>query len=728
MMAMAVPFVRGSRWGVLAGAGIVFLAATLLDERVQEPPVSQGLARITVEVRRTGCGIENCTSDTLLQRCLDVDTGACPRSRADRIALVTNEEPPLGAQVTTLARLSPRLGFRNPGPHPAWSWARPMLRANARLEGSVPRVDRAGWLGTAITAARVHVRHVLDDSLTQAHAGVARALLLGDGAAVERDADSAIRQAGLSHVLAVSGMHVTLFAGALVALVRRLWLRSPGALHLPAARVGGALGVLLAPLVACLCGGAPSAWRAAWTSTLVFAVQALGARPCPIRVCAFAVAVHCVIEPSAAKHPGFVLSVIATMALLTAQRGGQPVSAAVKESVRAWLATAPFLIWVFGSTSLVALPANVLLLPLGALLIPLSVLHLAAALAGLGAVTAWAFEIGSGAFVGASRLLAALDPGVTLPPLTPLQGSAFAALSLVWLTQLHLRTKLALTCACVLVAGAAELALRYEVGRDELRITFLDVGQGDATLLELGTGETLLIDGGGSLNGSPDPGTHAIVPLLRGLRVDRLDAVVLSHPHPDHYGGLFAVLESFAVSELWDSGQARGEGGSGAASQLLALAEKRGAKVLSPRELCGRARGFGALALQVLAPCPGFDDALDANDNSLVIKATHGKRSLLFTGDVERAAESALVARASELRADVLKVPHHGSRTSSSEAFVRAVAPSFAVVSAGRGNRFGHPHAEVDARLHRLVPRVLRLDQLGGVRMLSNGKALTLEQ
>ena len=149
--------------------------------------------------------------------------------------------------------------------------------------------------------------------------------------------------------------------------------------------------------------------------------------------------------------------------------------------------------------------------------------------------------------------------------------------------------------------------------------------------------------------------------------------------------------------------------------------------MLGPRELCGKPHALGGVSLEVLAPCPAFDEALGANDNSLVIRARHGQRTLLFTGDIEEQAEARLLQHAQRLRADVLKVPHHGSRTSSSEAFVRAVAPELAIISAGRGNRFGHPHAEVEARLRTLVKQVLRIDQLGGVRLTSDGRELSIE-
>jgi competence protein ComEC len=715
---------RRSRAASLAAASCAFLLGGLLVPSSTEATVEPGLARVVIDTSRTTCGESGCWSEGRLVRCEAIDSDTCPSMLGERVGLVSNEEPPLWATVGAVVRMAPRPGFHNPSPHPGWAHPAPSITANASRPGVPLGVRRSSWLGRAITQARVAARAALDRSLSAPHAGIARALLLGDGGAVDRELDAAIRQAGVSHVLAVSGMHVTVLAGALVALARRLWLWSPGALYLPASRVASALGVALSPLVACLCGSAPSAFRAAWTSALMFMVQALGRRPCPLRVSALAVAGYGAIDPRAARHPGFVLSVLATVALLTAAGEAEGLLAAARESFRAWLSTSPFLLWAFGSTSIVALAANVLLLPLGGALIPIACAHLFAALLGLEPLTRWLFETASGAFVGASRLCAALDPGLALPPLTCLQGAALSVLALSWLVPASWRARAWVAVVCGLAACGSELWLRHDVGRAELRVTFLDVGQGDAALIEVGSGERLLIDGGGEVGGGPDPGAAAIVPLLRALRIDRLDAVVLSHPHPDHYGGLFAVLDAVKVSELWDTGQARAESEGGQASRLLALAERHGTRVLGPGQLCGT-RHLGSLVLEVLAPCPGFDESWGPNDNSFVIKARHGATSFLFTGDIEHEAEAALLSRGIDVRADVLKVPHHGSRSSSTEAFVRAVHPTWAVVSAGRGNRFGHPHAEVEARLRSLVRNVLRTDLSGGITMTSDGTRIS---
>ncbi|MDB4991061.1 MAG: Competence protein ComEC/Rec2-related protein, partial [Myxococcaceae bacterium] len=272
-----------------------------------------------------------------------------------------------------------------------------------------------------------------------------------------------------------------------------------------------------------------------------------------------------------------------------------------------------------------------------------------------------------------------------------------------------------------------EWALRHALGPDQVRVTFLDVGQGDAALIETGTGQAALIDGGGNVGGGPDPGQAAVLPLLRSRRIAALDLMVLTHPHPDHYGGLFAVLQAMPVRELWDTGQAQAEAESddGPVARLLADARAHGTRVRRPEELCYARRTLGATSLSVLSPCPSFELALGPNDNSYVLRLEHGVRSFLFTGDIERETELALSKSPERLRSDVLKVGHHGSRTSSTQALLEAVSPWLAVVSAGRANHFGHPHPEVVERLARSA-HVLQTNRVGGVQVLSDGVSLTV--
>ena len=215
-----------------------------------------------------------------------------------------------------------------------------------------------------------------------------------------------------------------------------------------------------------------------------------------------------------------------------------------------------------------------------------------------------------------------------------------------------------------------------------------------------------------------------MLPVLSALRVRRLDVMVMSHPHPDHFGGLRRGLAGVRLGALWDTGQGEVEAVGGDYAALLSEARGRGVPVLHPGEVCGL-HTFGGVRLEVLAPCPDLTVDRGPNDNSFVIRIVYGERSFLFVGDAEHAEEADLVRTLGpSLRSDVLKIGHHGSRTSTSPAFLAAVDPALAVISCGIRNRFGHPAPATLATLARSRARLFRTDHDGSVTVTTDGHAL----
>ncbi|MCA9609093.1 MAG: DNA internalization-related competence protein ComEC/Rec2 [Myxococcales bacterium] len=708
----------------LAAGGLVAVLAGLLGQALAPPDapdteVPPGIARVTGRVAQSGGG----DARMVVEEGETLEGVALPSGAR---VLVRDLDAAPGTRLRVLARLSPRHPFRNPSPHPPWPTRGIDASGRAR---SAPRVleearpdQRLGY------ALRRHVARRLQSTLSPEAAAIARTVLLGERGSIDEETRDAIRGAGLSHVLAVSGLHVTLLAGAMTLLLgvglRRLrWVTA----RADARRLGKLAGVPLALGYAAMLGDAPSAWRAAITASLAWGLEGMGRRGHPIGITAGAALLAAALHPDDLARPGFALSILATAAIVTTP--GARVDALWKSGVtiaaRTTVATTPVVLWIFGSVPVAGILANVVVVPLATLLvIPALAIHALVAVVAppLAALTAPVTEALTRAFVSASEVFAAVPLGRDLPPPSVVQGVVVGIACAAWLVLPRVRARLVvLTLACLALAGA-ELHLRHaERPLGRLRVTFLDVGQGDAALVDLPDGRLLAIDAGGAVGAGVDPGERAVVPLMRARRRRRVDVLVLSHPHPDHYGGLPAILDALEVGEIWDSGQARGETPDGPVAALLANA---GVPVREPPELCGRAHRFGAATVRVRWPCPAFDAGWGPNENSLVLDLTFGARRFLFTGDVEAHAEAALVERLGAV--DVLKVAHHGSRTSSAAPLLEVLSPRVAVVSAGRSNRFGHPHPEVWERLRAASGCALRTDVNGGVIVESDGADLTV--
>ncbi|MBL0420430.1 DNA internalization-related competence protein ComEC/Rec2 [Ramlibacter sp. AW1] len=567
-----------------------------------------------------------------------------------------------------------------------WSWEQGLhavghVRATAaapppRQLGSSPRylVERSRqWVRDAIRA------RIADP----AHAGVVAALAVGDQRAISRADWDVFRATGVAHLVSISGLHVTLFAWLAAAGVGRCWRRSERlCLRLAAQQAGLVVGVLLATAYAVFSGWGVPSQRTIWMLAAISALRLSGLHwPWPL-VWLLAGAVVVTLDPWALLQAGFWLSFIAVGVLFAAQRpAAGRLTDLLREQCVVTVALAPVTLLFFGQMSLVSLPANLVAIPWVTLVVtPL-------ALAGVLVPPLWDLAGWSvGLLVAGLQVLAAWPLAVWSIAAPPTM-LAWAAIAGGLVLVLRLPLPLRLMGLPLLLPVLLWQAPRPAPGGFELLAA--DVGQGSAVLVRT-AGHSLLYDTGPRWSPDSEAGSRLLVPMLRALG-ERLDVVVVSHRDSDHSGGAAAVLGAHPDAQLWSSIDD--------AHELSTLRSLR-------RCEAGRRWRWDGVDFEFLHPQPADHESPSAKPNALscVLRIAAGGRSALLAGDIERPQEHRLATTwaasgdASPLRADLLLVPHHGSRTSSSPLFLDLVRPRVALVQAGWANRFGHPAADVVAR------------------------------
>lgn len=574
-----------------------------------------------------------------------------------------------------------------------------------------------------------------------------KALTLGKREGLTDELNQAFSRAGVSHVIAISGLHIGMVALAAFALWGRVAVFSRWITDRGWVRRAAALGALPVVVGYCLLAGmSPSVQRAMIMCLAFLLTFWIGRRHDLLNSLAMAGLLILVAAPPELGRISFQLSFVSVLTIvLGMQRIPLPkpesrhslrrrwclrLAAMALVSIWAILGTAPLVMATFNQVCWVGPLTNLVVVPLAGLVIPAGLAGIA--ISPISASLSWLCW--QAAAYGLDLLAVLVETvarwpfaaGTTITP-TALEMGLFYLVIGLFLFAKKRRT-LVIGLALCLVLGALDTTYWYRRRFDPHRMTLtaVDVGQGSANLLQLPGGFTVLIDGGGfGDNAAFDVGRSVVAPLLWRNKIKTVDRVILTHANSDHLNGLIFILNNFQVGEVWSNHETTPTAG---CRLWLDTITARGIRHV-PFEQLPRLGETAGVRFEILGPAEDFqawrfqEKWRDENANSLVTRVSWGEFSILFTGDITSRAERELVARhgAGLVRSTLLVVPHHGSRGSACSAFLNAVQPREAVIPVGLDNRFNFPHPDVVARLAAVGARIWRTDRCGAVRVVTDG-------
>jgi len=668
-----------------------------------------------------------------------------------------------GRTVRVVAHLHRPARYLNPG---ARDEERSLARRGTTLVGTVKSgalvdvVSRGTAWAEAGAETRAFVRRAINTSVggwNARAAGIVTAIVIGDRAGLDEDVQRRLQEAGTYHVIAISGGNIAILAG----------------LTLGAFRVAGVLGqtAMLSAIAgllayAYLVGGGPSVERATLMAVVYLAARAIDLRGPSFNTLALVAAILVATDPLTIVDPGFLLTFGATTAILVAVPYVaardlpfplSPVAALFAATAAAEAALFPVSAMVFSRITFAGLLLNFAAIPLmalaqiaGMLLVPVSLVS-----------SVVASTIGWVAYVGAEGLVRSADlvrlmPAVTWRVAPPhcfavivyyaaliacvVSGSAVSRSNWTvraavvsgfsWPIKSTVVSGVSRTISATLCAAAAVWIL-FEPwtlfttrGDGRLHLTFIDVGQGDAAFVRFPEGDTLLVDAGGASGRSTfDVGDRVVAPVLRRAGVSQLGTFALTHGDADHIGGAGSLMAEFRAREVWEGIPVPP---SAHLQQLRAIARRTGAR-WSNRQTADVLFIDDVEVAVRHPPIADWERQDIRNDDSIVLELRWGAVSIVLTGDIGAGVEETIAPLFEPSALRVVKVPHHGSLTSSSRGFLTALAPRIAVVSAGRNNTFGHPAPAVLERYREVGAEIFRTDRDGAVMIDTDGTSIAVK-
>lgn len=606
----------------------------------------------------------------------------------------------------------------------------------------VGRRGSALWVG--IQQLRREIRKFFETRLSQENAALMKALVIGDRGGVSKEMRDDFAAAGVAHLLAISGLHIGMFAGVVFFLVRCVVSMSTTILlRFSLLKIAALLSLLAVLFYTALAGAMIPAMRAAiMIGVYVLAVLLDREEEILSSLCLAALIIG-LYWPGAIMEISFQLSFAAVLFIVLGLRIVQRIwrsdnTSRLPAERRWWeprmrqmalylavpalatLGTGPLIAYHFGYLSLGGFLANPTVVPLvGFVVVPIGLLTGFFSLVGPGVAETILTLLSPLASVslGLIRWFAALSWAKISVPVPNLAELLLLYALILSAFVMRRRQVLVFFVAFFVLAscGSGFYWWKERWNRKELRVTFLSVGHGDAAVVEFPGSKALLIDAGGVSSGDFDTGESIVAPFLRSRKILKVDYLLVSHPRVDHYAGMRTIIKEFSPSEFW-AGPSRGR--SARYDELEEALESARIKrvTVDDREPC---REIERVRLCVLYPSAG-----KTGDVSVVVRLTFGQASLLFPGDIEKRDEKVLLQKASELSSAVVKVPRHGSLTSSTEEFVGAVKPKLAIFSVGERSRFGLPRDEVVGRYEAVGAEILRTDQDGAIIIETDGKTV----
>jgi competence protein ComEC len=695
------------------------------------------------------------------------------RSVNGRILVRLKDRPQVrlscGDRLLWTGSLRPVTNFKNPG---AFDFENCMALKDVYVTGWVSDphlltvIGKSGpSLSGLIEDARLHIQNFLDNQATPLAASLYKALLIGETGSIPPPVKEAFTRAGVTHILAISGLHMGMVAGVAYALGMWLIKRSPYLLlKFSAFKIAALFSIPIVLFYGAMAGLSPPSTRAMIMVSVFLAAVLLSRQWDIYNNLAIAMWAILLFSPAALYAPSFQLSFMAVFSIVFFYPRWQDWIGRKREShltrlrprpspfvdklwglfllsAIATLGTAPIVAYHFHRLSIVGLLSNVIVVPLvGMPILPLGLVSVA--------LSPLSLKLADIFLQAGSLILTAMVKVIDFFAAWPFSSLWVAPPSLFEIL-LFYAGGLLITMAsrrkarrwCGLTFLSMILVVRmvgaYQQDHsDMLKTTFLDVGQGNAALVQFPGGKNMIIDGGGTLNGQFDIGERVIAPFLRTKGVWTIDYLVLTHPHPDHIGGLIFLLNTFKVKEVWTNGD-RLE-----TEAFVRWQQAISHKGIPHREFRTDSRytfNINGVMVDVYGtPRRIYDPSGDMaatgrqdaflNRRSLVLRISYGKRHLLFPGDIEACRENELLKGGYVLKSGVLLAPHHGSNTSNTLDFIQAVAPETVVFSVGQFNRFSFPHPDVIGRYMDRGCSIYRTDRDGAITCLTDGHNLQIER